>query len=794
MATFGPVIETPEAPVEEGDGIEVLLPEDDVEEEYEDMPAGFGANLAEAMDDDDARELAMEVIDNFDTDLRSRQEWAQAYANGLDLLGFKTEDRTQPWEGASGVFHPILTESIIRFQAQAIGELFPASGPARTKIVGKSDKNKREQAMRIEREMNYLLTERIEGYREETEQQLFHLPMAGSAFKKVYYDPVKGLPCSTFVPAEDVVVSYGATSLEGSERFTHIMRKTREEVEALMDVGFYLNKDLEDPSPWNSDVKEKYDELSGEEKVYGQDERFCLLEHHCTIMLEGDERPLPYVVTVDKSSSELLSVRRNWRESDPTKQARMHFVHYKYLPGLGFYGLGLIHLLGGLAKTATSLLRQLIDAGTLANLPAGLKMRGLRIKGDNTPFRPGEFRDVDTAGLAIKDSITFLPYKEPSNVLYQLLGDVTNEARRMGSVAETDLTNFNKEMPVGTAFAVLERQMKVMTGVQARLHASLKRELKLLAAIIHDYMDGKYEWDEEGEFDRKKDFDGRVDVIPVSDPNAATTAQKVVAYQAAMQMAQQAPQLYNMGRLHRQMLETLNVDNADEILKLPEDIKPMDPVTENMAILKQEPVRAFLHQDHEAHIKVHMAAAQDPKILQIVGQSSFAEAIQASMQAHITEHVAFEYRKQIEKQLGVPLPGPEENLPEDVEVEMSRAVAEAAEKLLGQNQAEMAALEAQAQEQDPLTQIQRKELELKEKKQDNDYQIELLKVELDAFKNGVNMAHQRERLNSEEMRAALQASIKLATEPKAADKVAMEQARIAVQRSNKMEKAGENSG
>lgn len=786
MATFGPVLQTPDEEIEVEE-IDIEVPEEgleieiDFDPEDEEGPA-FGENLADTLDDSKRAEISLQVLENFDNDVQSREDWAKSYVKGLDLLGIKVEDRTQPWEGAAGVFHPVLTESIIRFQAQAMGELFPAAGPARTKMLGKATPEKMAQATRIETEMNYLMTEKMDGYRDEMEQHLFHLPLAGSAFKKVFYDPVMECPCSMFVPAEDLVVSYGATSLMTADRYTHVMRKTREEIEELIDVGFYSDIDLGDPDPWRTDIQEKYDELSGEEHSYSDDTRFTVLEQHMMLRLNDDD-PLasPYVATVDKSSGELLSLRANWREKDSKKRRRMHFVHYKYLPGLGFYGIGLIHLLGGLTKTATSVLRQLIDAGTLANLPAGFKTRGLRIKGDNTPFRPGEFRDVDVPGGKIQEAIHFLPFKEPSATLYQLLGNVVDEARRIGAVAETELTQFNKEMPVGTAFAILERQMKVMSGVQARMHDAFRKELRLVSHIIHDYMDGEYEWndDEETKYKRKDDFDGRVDVIPVTDPNAATVAQRVVAHQAAMQMSQQAPQLYNMGKLHRQMLDILKIDNASEIVKLPEDIKPMDPVTENMAILKQEPVKAFMHQDHESHIRVHMAAAQDPKLAQIVGQSPFAEAIQASLAAHIQEHVAYAYRAELEKQLGVPMPGPEEELPEDAEVELSRLAAAAADKLLGKNQAEMAQQEAQQRAQDPLVQMQERELALKESMAEHEKQIDLMKMELEAFKHGSNMGHQRERLNSEEMRAAVTAAIKLATEPKADDKMTVEAVRLA---------------
>jgi len=786
MATIGPPLQTPEIDLIEAEAMEVVLAEDDdegmeIDLDEEELERGFSDNIVDDLEDDVIAQIASSVVENFENDLSSRKEWARAYVNGLDLLGLQVEKREEPWKGASGVFHPVLTESIIRFQAQAMGEIFPASGPVRSKILGKLDGKKEDQAKRIEREMNYQLTENMEEYRDETEQKLFHLPMAGSAFKKAFYDPVTERPSSMFVPAEDVVVSYGATNLMTAQRFTHVMRKTREEVEELMDIGFYRDISLGDPVEWRSDIQKKYDDVSGEEPSYTDDSRFVLLEQHVMMKIEDEEGiARPYVVTVDKSSGELLSVRRNWRESDPKRRRRMHFIHYKYLPGMGFYGIGLIHLLGGLSKTATSVLRQLIDAGTLSNLPAGFKARGMRNKGDDSAFQPGEFRDIDVPGTRIQDSIMPLPFKEPSATLYNLLGSIVDEARRIGAVAETEITQFSKEMPVGTAFAILERQLKVMSGVQARLHAAQKRELKILSHIIHDYMGPDYDWDEEGEFNRKEDFDGRVDVIPVSDPNAATVAQRVTSHQAAMQMASQAPQLYNMGKLHRQMLEILQIDNAEEIVKLPDDIKAMDPVTENMAILKQEPVKAFMYQDHEAHIGVHLAMAQDPKVQQLVGQSPFAEAIMSAMSSHITEHVAFQYRKEIEKNLGVSMPSPDEPMPEDVELEVSRLTAQAAQKLLSANQAEVAQQEAQKKAEDPITQMQMRELDLKERKQEHEENVSLMEIELEAFKHGMNMGHMRERLNSEEVRAVLNASVKMALEPNKDEKMVLDALRTAL--------------
>ena len=727
--------------IETEDGGVIVDFEGDVTEEM--VGPDHNSNLAEFLEDGDLEKMATDLIDDFESDRTSRKEWSRSYIKGLDLLGMKIEERSQPWQGASGVFHPLLTEAVVRFQAQAMGEIFPPSGPVRTKIVGKNTKEKTAQSQRVEDEMNYLLTEDMTEYRDEMEQMLFRLPLAGSAFKKVYYDPIMERPCSMFVPAEDFVVSYGASDLMSCPRYTHIMKKTENEIKELMVNGFYREVELSDPEQDDSEIQEKYDEMDGAENVYEDDERYTILEMHVDIDMpepfqDSDGLARPYVITIDKSSRAILSIRKNWYETDPKKTKRQHFIHYRYLPSLGFYGTGLIHLIGGLAKSATSILRQLIDAGTLSNLPAGLKARGLRIKGDDSPLMPGEFRDVDVPGGAIRDSITFIPYKEPSSVLYQLLGNIVEEGRRIGSVADVQVGNMNPQAPVGTTLALLERSMKVMSGVQARLHASLKKELRILAKCIHDFMPPEYAYEMEGDFSRTEDFDGRVDVIPVSDPNASTMAQRVTQYQAALQLAQQAPQLYDMGKLHRQMLEVLGIKDAADIIKLPDDIKPNDPVTENMAIMKQEPVKAFKYQDHEAHIAVHTAAAQDPKIQQIIGQSPFASAIQNALAAHITEHVAFQYRKEIEKQLGVEMPDEEKPLPEDVEEELSKLTAEAAAKVLKKGQAEMAQAEAMKKQQDPLTIIQQKEIALKEAEFEHKKQMDIAKLQTDVQKTKSN--------------------------------------------------------
>jgi hypothetical protein len=734
-------------------------------------------NFADAIEEGDLESLASDLVDSFLSDRQSRKDWAQAYIKGLDLLGMKIEDRTTPWQGASGVFHPMLTESVVRFQAQAMSELMPASGPVNTKIIGKTTREKYEQSTRVKNELNYLITEEMVEYRDEMEQMTFRLPLAGSSFKKVYYDPLMERPVSAFVPAEDFVIAYGASNLESCPRYTHVMKKDANEVLKLQVSGFYRDVELPEPAGERSDIQEKYDELEGNEASLSDDTRHTLLEMHADIDLpepfaDPDGIARPYVITIDLTSREILAIRRNWYADDEKKRKRMHFVHYSYLPGMGFYGTGLIHLIGGLAKSATSILRQLIDAGTLSNLPAGLKTRGMRIKGDNGPLTPGEFRDVDVPGGTIRDNIFPLPFKEPSGVLYSLLGNIVEEGRRIGSVADIQVGDMSANAPVGTTLALMERSMKVMSGVQARMHAAMHKELRILARVVHDFMPAEYNYEVSGEFSRKDDFDVKtVDVIPVSDPNAATMAQRIVQYQAALQLAQQAPQLYDMGKLHRQMLEVMGIQDADEIIKLPDDIAPKDPVSENMGILKQEPVKAFLYQDHEAHLAVHMAAMQDPKLQQIVGQSPFAAAIGAAMAAHITEHVAFQYRKEIEAKLGVPLPPEGDPLPEDIEVELSQATAMAAQKLLQSNQAEAAQQQAQQEAQNPLTQIQMKELEIKDRAQtlkeqiaQHEMALEKAKLELDMANKTANVEIQRERIAAEDEREGARVGVRLATQ------------------------------
>lgn len=719
-------------------------------EEIEGEQDDFNANLAEFMDDGDLDEIASDLIGDYNSDRESRRDWEKAYVEGLDLLGMKYEERTIPWPGASGVYHPILAEAVVRYQSQTIMEVVPAAGPVRTQVVGKMTPERAKQAERVEEEMNYIVMQKIPGYRAEMEQLLFRQPLAGSAFKKIYFDSVRQVPRADFVPAEDFIVPYGASDLESAPRYTHVMRKYPNEVKKLMASGFYRDVELPEPTPERSSIQDKYDRIDGDNPTWDMDDRHLILEVHVDYDLPGYESEdgiaLPYVITIEKQSRKVLSIRRNWREDDPLKQKRMHFVHYPYLPGLGFYGSGLIHLIGGVAKSSTSILRQLIDAGTLSNLPAGLKARGLRIKGDSSPLMPGEFRDVDVASGAIKDSITFLPYKEPSQVLYQLLGTLTEEGRRIGSIADVSIGDMNPNAPVGTTLALLERNLKVMSAVQARVHAAMNQEFKLIAQIIKDYMGPEYEFDVGGDFNRLEDFDERVDVIPVSDPNASTMSQRMMQYQAALQMSQNAPQIYNTPLLHRQALEVMGIKGADEIVKLPDEIKPLDPVSENMAILKQDQVMAFPSQDHEAHITVHMSFIQDPRIQEMVGQSQFAGAIQAAMQAHIAEHLGFAYRQKIEQQMGVTLPAPGEDVPPEVEQTLAQVEALAAQKVLQDGMAKAAAQKAEAQAQDPLIQMQQAELQIKAQESQRKAQKDMVDAQIAAERLRLD----KEKLDSSE--------------------------------------------
>ena len=732
-----------------------------------------GANLADMIDDQDLRSIASELIGAYESDRDSRGDWEETYIKGLDLLGLKNEDRTQPWDGACGVFHPLLTEAVIKFQAQSIQEIFPSSGPVKTSVVGLVTTEKTEQAERVKDYLNYLVTEKMTEYRSETEKMLFSLPLAGSAFRKVYYDPNMDRPCSMFVPAEDFVVSYGASDLATCERATHIMKRSSNEIRKLQVSGFYSDVNLPDPSPDTGDIQKKYNELTGDSSNYEFDHRHTILEIQAELDLPGFEDvengeetgiALPYVISIDKSSRQILSIRRNWYENDSMRMKREHFVHYQYLPGLGFYGFGLIHMIGGLAKSATSILRQLVDAGTLANLPGGLKSRGLRIKGDDTPIMPGEFRDVDVPGGAIRDNITFLPYKEPSNVLYQLLGDIVEEGRRFASAGDVKAADMNAEAPVGTTLAILERSMKVLSAVQARLHASMRKELRILSRIVRDFGPTEYPYAVPGKELKEEDFDDKVDIIPVSDPNSGTMAQRIMQYQAALQLAVQAPQMYDMPLLHRQMLEVLGIRDADKIVPLEDEVPITDPVTENMNIINGEPVKAFMYQDHEAHIQTHMAAIQDPKIMELMEQSPTAQVAQAAMAAHISEHVAFAYRANIEKELGASLPGPDEKLPEDIELRLSRLVAPAAAQLTGKDQQEAQMKEQIEQAKDPIIQMQQQELQIKQQQAMSKAQSDMARIQADLQKAAEKSALEREKMRQEERLEGAKLGVRIAAE------------------------------
>jgi hypothetical protein len=708
-------IEDPESVSIKAGGLEIeILPPGEGEDFYE--------NIAEEMDENTLQSLGMELLDDIQRDRDSRKDWETAYKEGLTLLGLKYEERTEPWNGACGVFHPMITEAVVRFQSETIMETFPAQGPVKTKIIGKDTREKEEAARRVKDDMNYELTERMPEFRSEHERMLWSLPATGSAFKKVYYDPNMQRQVSLFVPAEDIIISYGASSIEMAERISHRMFKTKNEIRKLQVAGFYRDVELGEPTKTTDEIQERKNKETGFNSL--NDDRFELFECHINLDLEGYEDKedgketgieIPYVVTVIGGTGEILSVRRNYHEDDPTKARRDHFVHYVYIPGFGVYGFGLFHLIGGFARSATSIMRQLVDAGTLSNLPGGLKSRGLRIKGDDTPIAPGEFRDVDVGSGAIRDNILPLPYKEPSQTLYNLLGTIVEEGRRFAATADMKISDMSAQAPVGTTLALLERMLKVMSAVQARVHYSFKQELKLLAGIIRDYTDDTYDYEPVDGPRRAKQSDyDMVEIIPVSDPNAATMSQRVVQYQAVIQLSQTAPQIYNLPQLHRQMLEVLGIRDAAKLVPVEEDEKPTDPVTENMNVMNGKPVKAFIYQDHEAHITVHMSAIQDPNIQQLIGQNPMANQIGAAIQAHIAQHVGFAYRRRIEEQLGIPLPSPEEEMPEELELQVSRLVAESAKRVLANSQAEAAQQQAQQQAQDPIVQMQQAELQIKQ--------------------------------------------------------------------------------
>jgi hypothetical protein len=716
-------IEDPEAVKVGIDGMEIDMLEVDAKE-------GFSDNLAEYMDEGELSTLAGELLELVDADITSRRDWVDMYVRGLEVLGMKYEERTEPWEGACGVYSTVLTEAAIRFQSETIIETFPAAGPVKTEIIGAIDKLKEEAAERVREDMNYKLTEEMPEYRPEHERMLYNLGLAGAAFKKVYKDPALGRQTAVFIGAEDLIIPYGASSARTAERVTHTMRKTKNDIRKLQVAGFYRDIELGDPVTFHTDIEKKKAEDQG--YTLTDDDRYQILEICVDWDMPGyeDEDGIarPYVVTIDRSTQKVLAVYRNWDEDDELKLKNQHFVQYTYVPGFGVYGLGLIHIIGGYARAGTSIIRQLVDAGTLSNLPGGLKARGLRIKGDDTPIAPGEFRDVDIASGSVRDNIMPLPYKEPSQVLMALLNQITDEARRLGSVADMNISDMSANAPVGTTLALLERQLKTMSAVQARVHYSMKEEFKLLKRIIRDNTPGTYEYVPTGGNPKAKkaDYD-MVEVIPVSDPNSSTMAQRIMQYQAAIQLAQGAPQIYDLPQLHRQMLEVLGIKNAEKLVPTEDDQKPRDPVSENMGLLTGKPTKAFLFQDHDAHIAVHMSMLQDPKVMGQMGQNPQAQQMQAAIMAHIAEHVAFQYRSQLQERLGATLPEPDAEIPKELEVQLSRVVAQAAAQLLKIHQGEAAQAQAQQQAQDPIIQMQQAELQIKKQEAD----IKALKVKGD---------------------------------------------------------------
>jgi hypothetical protein len=761
-------IEDPES-VEIGiGGMPILRIEEDKEESDED----FSANLAEYISEQALQTLASELTSDFDDDVSSRKDWMQTYVDGLELLGMKIEERTEPWEGACGVYHPLLSEALVKFQSETMMETFPAAGPVKIEIIGRETSEKKDAAERVKEDMNYQLTDVMKEYRPEHERMLWGLGLSGNAFKKVYYDPSLERQASIFVPAEDIVVPYGASNLETSERVTHVMRKTKNELIKLQVAGFYRDVDLGDPVNVMDEVEKKIAEKMGFRAT--SDDRFKLLEMHVNLDLPGYEHKdddgeptgiaLPYVVTIEKGTNSVLAIRRNWEPTDDTHAKRNHFVHYGYIPGFGFYCFGLIHLIGAFAKSGTSILRQLVDAGTLSNLPGGFKTRGLRVKGDDTPIAPGEFRDVDVPSGTMRDNILPLPYKEPSQTLFALMNQIIDEGRRFAAAADMKVSDMSANSPVGTTLAILERTLKVMSAVQARIHYAMKQEFRLLKKIIADYTPDEYSYEpiEGSRRAKKSDYD-QVNVIPVSDPNAATMSQKVVQYQAALQLAQTAPQLYDLPLLHRQMLDVLGIKNYAKLVPTQDDKKPVDPVTENMNMLNMKPVKAFLYQDHQAHIAVHMSAMQDPKIMQLVGQSPTAQAIGAAMAAHISEHIAYEYRKQMEMRMGMELPPDneqyeEEGIPEALEVRISQLAAQAAQQMLQQNQQEAQAQQNAQAAQDPLVQMQQMELQLKQA----DLQLKQQKLQVDTAAKADQIRVEESRIESQKEIAGMQVGAKIA--------------------------------
>ena len=753
----------------------------------------FGGNLAESMSEDDLDELSGELVGQVKADIEGRKDWADTFVKGLDVLGFKYESRTDPWEGACGVNSTVLAEAAIRFQAETMSETMPAAGPVKTKILGVETKEKDEAAARVMADMNYELTENMVEYRPEHERMLYSLGLAGSAFKKVYFDPNLGRQAAIYISAEDVIVPYGASNIESAERVTHVMRKTKNELKKLQAAEFYRDIDLGEPEPYHTDIEEKKAEEGGYSLT--DDDRYAIYEIHADLLIEGidDEDGIarPYVVTIERGSGEVLAVRRNYEEGDPLTLKRQHFVHYNYVPGFGFYGLGLIHIIGGYARAGTSLIRQLVDAGTLSNLPGGLKSRGLRIKGDDTPIEPGEFKDVDVPSGSIRDNIMPLPYKEPSQTLLALLNQITTEGRRLGAISDMDISDMSANAPVGTTLALLERTLKPMAAVQARVHYAMKQEFKLLKAIMAEYAPEDYAYiPARGEVGAKREDYMMVDVIPVSDPNNSTMAQRVVQYQTVLQMSAQAPQIYDLPQLHRQMIEVLGVKNADKLVPTKDDAKPTDPISENMDALVGKPMKAFIYQDHEAHIATHTSFMQDPMMAQMIGQNPQAKQIMASLQAHIAEHLGFAYRTKIEEKLGVPLPAPNEEMDEDMEVQLSRLVADAGKQLTQANQKQAAQQKAQQQQQDPIIQMKQAELQIKQAEEQRkaandqaDQQIKQAELKLKSQKvqADATLAAEKIRLDEEELKMNAQKDgIKMASDRRTSNaKIDIEMARMA---------------
>tara|TARA_B110000503_G_C7159627_1_gene419027 strand:+ start:8 stop:2458 length:2451 start_codon:yes stop_codon:yes gene_type:complete len=751
------------------EGVEVVLEDGSVEitfgEEIEEIDAApFDANLADYLDDGQLKEVSSDLCEAVEGDMVARRDWADSYVAGLDVLGMKYEERTEPWENACGVYSNILAEAAIRFQAEAMSETFPAAGPVKTKILGEITQDKEDAALRVKTDMNYELTEVMVEYRPEHERLLYALGLAGSAFKKVYFDPGLGRQIALYIPAEDVIVPYGASNIESAERVTHVMRKTKNEMVKLQAAGFYRDVELGDPMSFFSDVEEAKAEQSGVSLT--SDDRYTLFEVHADLNIDGvdgadNKEPLqvakPYVVTLEKGTGEILAIRRNWNPDDPLTLKRQHFVHYAYVPGFGFYGLGLIHIIGGYARAGTSIIRQLVDAGTLSNLPGGLKSRGLRVKGDDTPIGPGEFRDVDVPSGSIRDNIMPLPYKEPSQTLFALLKQITEEGRRLGAISDMNISDMSANAPVGTTLALLERTLKPMAAVQSRVHFSMKQEFKLLRRIIAEYAPEEYLYvPDRGEPRARRADYAMVEVIPVSDPNSSTMAQRVVQYQTVLQMAAAAPQIYDLPQLHRQMIEVLGIKNADKLVPVKDDIKPSDPVSENMAVIVGKPMKAFIYQDHDAHLATHQAFMQDPQIMAFIGQNPAAQQIMAALSAHMSEHVAFQYRQQMETKLGVPLPPPDSELNKEQEVQLSSLLAKAAAQLTQQKQAAAAQQQAEQKAQDPIIQMQQKELELKQgelqrkaQKDQTDSQLAAARLQLDAEKAQTTAGIEANRIASQ---------------------------------------------